>query len=133
MIRTFLVASAGLFAAAIAHAGQPATANPEPDPSDSKMTAPAQPPDHADDEAAAAAFSESQIDAYARATIEMEALFAEPDLDEATRQQRAAGIVTASGIDTSTFSAISTAVRNDPALAQRVQQAITDQRSATRG
>ncbi len=67
----------------------------------------------------AATYTDAQIDSFAAAALQIQGLQG----DAATVQQQAGAIVGESGLDPTTFNAISTAMETDPALAQRVQAA----------
>lgn len=79
------------------------------------------------------AFTDAQIESYAKAQVEVQQLRADPALDTATKQARAAEIVAASGLDTATFNAITQATRSDAAVAERVQLAIANHRGSPEG
>lgn len=70
-------------------------------------------------------FSDAEIEGFAQAMTELQALKAEGALDDAGIQAQAPTIVASNGIDAETFNAIGTATQNDPETAQRVQLAMT--------
>lgn len=70
-------------------------------------------------------FSDADIEGFAQAMTELQALKDEGSLDDAGIQAQAPTIVADAGIDPETFNAIGTAMRDDPEIAQRVQLAMT--------
>jgi len=90
----------------------------------------AEAPHHAAGAEAASSFSDTQIDSYVAAALEVQELQADTALDAAAKDQRAGEIVAQSGLDAATFNAISDAVQSDPAVAERVQLALSNRRGS---
>jgi hypothetical protein len=73
------------------------------------------------------AFTDAQVAGFAAAAMEMRAIRADTSLDDAARRARAEALVAEHGLDRESYQAIGTAAQQDPALANRIQQAIEAQ------
>ncbi len=70
------------------------------------------------------AFTDTQVSAFAAAALAMREVRADPALDDAGKRAQAEAVVTEHGLDPVTYQAIGSAAQEDPALANRIQQAI---------
>lgn len=89
-----------------------APATPEP------STAPPAPP------IVAADVSEAEIDSFAKATVELQAIQADATIAADQKQAAMQAAVTASGLDPAKYNAIGKAAQADPALRAKVQTAM---------
>lgn len=72
-------------------------------------------------------FTDAQIEGFASAALKIQALDSDPTAaDPAAKNAKMAEIVAQSGIDVSTFNAISAAMDANPEVAQRVQMAAAE-------
>lgn len=87
-------------------------------------TAPPADPAHDASPIPHAAFTDTQVAAFAAAAVAMRAVRADTSLDDAGKRAQAEVIVMENGLDPETYQAIGNAAQEDPALASRIQQAI---------
>jgi hypothetical protein len=131
---TFLLASSALFAASSAVAHTPpeqagampdtaAEASTAADAQDAMATADA--PTTASD----AAFTDAQIESFAAAALKIQAL----EGNASVTQEQLLAIVTETGLEPATYVAIAQGMKDDEALAQRVQVAATALQNQTTG
>jgi len=126
-----LIAAAAL---AVSLSAIPVTAQeeppvPAPDPAQAAPDA-APPPETAPEadaapaDAAPQAFSDTEVQGFARAVVSIEPIRADPSLDAARKQEMMQEAVIEAGISLETFNAIAAQARTDPALKARVDQEI---------
>ena len=116
---TVLAGSALIFASgAIAQTTDDMEANtPQDNSTDPAMSGPTM-----SDPATAGTFTDAQVQSFAGAMLELQALTG----DAATKQQQAAAIIADSGIDAETFNAMGAAMQSDDDLARRVRLAAAE-------
>lgn len=101
-----------------------AFAQDAPAPAPTEASPPAQTLDLPPAEEAGAEFTDSQIEGFAAAVLDIRALNADETLDEAAVRAQAETIVAEHGLDAETYNEIGTAAQSDPAVARRIQVAI---------
>lgn len=75
--------------------------------------------------AAASAFTDAEIDSFARATIKLQAINANTALDATQKQAQMVAAVQEAGLDAETYNAMGKAAQEDAALLSKMQTAIT--------
>ncbi len=125
-----LFATGLMFSAASVSAqdvGAPADAPPQDTASDA-----AAPIDQAAPATPEASFTEDQIQSYAAALVQIQAVSGDATLDDAGKQAKMASIVTEVGLDPQTFNAIGQATQTNPEVRQQVQAAVSTAQSTAR-
>ncbi|RJY09326.1 DUF4168 domain-containing protein [Aurantiacibacter aquimixticola] len=129
MKRIFALATAGtLLLATAATAQDMQEGPPAPNSIPPAQTEPMEPrdiPPSMAPPAVSAEFTDEQIAAFANAALQMRDLNADGALSDEERQTQAEAIVADAGLDTATYTAIGRAAQSDPAVAQRIQMAIS--------
>lgn len=75
-------------------------------------------------DAASAAISDADIQAYASVAVKLNEISGNAALSEADKNAQMAAAVQASGLDIAKFNAITEASKSDPALQQKIQDAM---------
>lgn len=78
----------------------------------------------ADEASPAASFSDADIQTYASVAVELNKIQSDASLSEADKSTQMAAAVQKSGMDAAKFNAITEAAAKDPALKQKLQDAV---------
>lgn len=90
----------------------------------------ASPADHASHpapgnaDAETSAYTDAQIDSFAKATVKLHSINADTALDATQKQTQMAAVVKESGLDAETYNAMGKAAQDDAALLAKVQTAM---------
>ena len=86
-----------------------------------------------DDPSMQASFSDTEVESFATAALEIQDLRSDTSLDDAAKQEMVPEVLADAGIDPQTYSAIGEAMQTDPELARRVQLAAANLRGEPEG
>jgi hypothetical protein len=139
-MKTWTYSLIGLAFVASAAQAQQAGGSAAADPATSEATAPADHAAHASAEttastsdAAALPYSAAEIDSFAKASVQINAINADAALDAAQKQTKMAAAAKEAGLDPAKYNEIGKAAAENPALMAQVQTAMARHASPSDG